>query len=240
MSTIEQTPLRELFSNSGYCHCCRSDTDFVAYSTWLRDFYVCKRCLSIPRQRHIQAVLDTYFPEWERKIIHESSPSNDFISRYCEHYTSSHYLPDVSPGAFKDGIRSENIESLTFEDGSIDLFITQDVLEHVFNPDTAVREINRVLRRGGVHLFTTPKYRDVAKTCRRAQLGPDGSIVHIADPDYHGNPVGDGRSLVTFNFGSDFEELLSEWTGRPVQVFHTKDRRKGLDAEFNEVFVIQA
>lgn len=239
MSEEHDQPI-EILRNSGYCHCCRSETEFVAYSTWFRDNYVCGRCMSLPRQRHVQSILDTFYPGWEGKVIHESSPSNDFISRYCENYSSSQFLPEVAPGASKDGIRSENIEQLTFENGTFDIFITQDVLEHVFNPDKAVREITRVLKPGGIHLFTTPKLPKVMNTYRRAELHPDGSIAYLAEPDYHGNPVGDGRSLVTFYYGNDFEILLSEWAGRTVQVFQTKDRAKGLDADHNEVFVIRA
>lgn len=230
----------ELFRNAGYCHCCRSDTEFVAYGSWLRDYYVCGRCMSIPRQRHIQCVLDSFFPGWEKKQIHESSPSNDMIARHCEDYSASQYLVNVAPGKTHEGVRCENLEALTFDDGVFDVFITQDVLEHVFDPEKASREILRVLRPGGVHIFTTPKHRGLEKTTQRARLEADGTITHILSEEYHGNPVGDGKALVTFDFGDDFEELLSAWTDRSVQVFHTKDRKKGLDAAFNEVFVIKA
>jgi hypothetical protein len=44
---------------------------------------------SIPRQRHLQAVLDDYFTGWERRAIHESSPSNEFVSQFALNYTAS-------------------------------------------------------------------------------------------------------------------------------------------------------
>jgi SAM-dependent methyltransferase len=195
--------------------------------------------MSLPRQRHVQFVLDTMFPGWENKTVHESSPSNDFISRYCSNYASSQYLEGVPLGAVVDGIRCESIEDLTFEDNSIDIFVTQDVLEHVFHPGRAVAEIMRVLRPGGAHVFTAPKHKGLIASIRRAHLRSDGSIEYIHKPEYHGNPVGDGRALVTFDYGYDFESLLSEWSRSPVQAVHTKDRSKGLDAEYNEVFVIR-
>jgi SAM-dependent methyltransferase len=229
----------EFFRNAGYCHCCRSGTEFVAYSDWLRDSYVCGRCMSSPRQRHVQLILDTFFTGWENKIIHESSPASTMISQYCSNYSSSQYFPGSPPGTMVHGVRCENIEALTFDENSIDIFITQDVLEHVFHPDRAIQEIMRVLKPGGVHLFTTPKARNVQETQHRARQEEDGSVTHLYDPEYHGNPVGDGRALVTFLFGSDFEDLLSEWSGRTAQVFHTKDRSKGIDAMFNEIFVLR-
>ena len=227
-----------LFTNTGYCHCCRSATTFVAHEEWLRDFYLCNRCGSIPRQRHIQAYLDTQMPGWERLTVHESSPSNDFIKRYVSDYTASQYFPDVPRGEYRRGVRSEDIEALTLADDSVDIFITQDVLEHVFHPDAAIREIHRVLKPGGVHVFTAPKHKLLETTVQRARMRSDGAVEHVLEENYHGNPIGDNRALVTYDYGVDFELLLSDWSGGIVQTIHTRDRFLGLDAEFNEVFVI--
>ena len=41
-------------------------------------------------------------------------------------------------------------------DGEFDAVLTSEVLEHVFNPDEFLSEINRVLRDGGVLLLTVP------------------------------------------------------------------------------------
>jgi SAM-dependent methyltransferase len=52
--------------------------------------------------------------------------------------------------AFYDGGR------FPFEDGSFDAVICNEVLEHVFEPDAFVREIGRVLKKGGRLLLTVP------------------------------------------------------------------------------------
>jgi SAM-dependent methyltransferase len=227
------------FCNPGFCHCCRTDTTFIALRDWLRDFYICQACGSTPRQRHVQYVLDTRFPGWETRELHESSPSSDYIARHSQRYHSSQYLPGVAPGDTVDDVRCETVEALTFADESLDLFVTQDVLEHVFHPAVAIREIHRVLRPGGAHVFTAPKHKGLIATVQRASLRPDGTIDHPLPAEYHGNPVGDGRALVTYDYGYDFELLLSQWSGASVEVVHTLDRSLGLDAEFNEVFVIR-
>lgn len=222
--------------NLGYCHCCRQNTNFKITGDWLRDQYLCVICGSIPRQRHIQHILDRCFSGWEGTAVHESSPSNTLISRYCDDYSSSQYFSGIKSGDFFDGVRCENLEALTFEDGTFDLFITQDVFEHIFNPDRAAKEIMRVLKPGGAHVFTAPKHKGISKSYQRAKL-VGAEVEHIHEPSYHGNPIGDGRALVTWDYGDDFEFLVNEWSGSFTVTYITRDRALGLDGEYLEVFV---
>ena len=222
--------------NGGWCACCRTDTEFIETGVWLRDQYLCVRCQSIPRWRAVSLTLDKYFPSWGQGTIHESSPSNDFIRRHCEHYSCSYFFDGVPLGKKHEGVRCENLEQLTFADDTFDLFVTQDVLEHVFQPDRAVREIMRVVKPGGAHVFTTPKHKGLRQTCRRATLD-GGTIVHTLEPQYHGNPIGDGRALVTWDYGDDFELCLWEWCRYPTVTYVVRDRQLGLDGEYLEVFV---
>jgi len=229
-----------LLKNEGYCPCCRRTVEFVSHESWLRDHYRCPYCNSLPRNRHIQTTLDHRFPGWESMAIHESSPTYPFFSQYAPGYTYSAYFPDLRPGTYNpEGTRCENVESLTFPDQSFDIFITQDVMEHVFHPDVALREINRVLKPGGAHVFTAPKHKGLLESVRRADLNSDGTINYLLEAQYHGNPQGDGRALVTWDYGYDFEQLMSRWClGARIETLVTVDRARGIDAEFNEVFVI--
>lgn len=224
--------------NTGYCHCCRSSVTFRSENDWLRDNYFCLECRSIPRNRHLRLVLDTKFAGWENADVHECSPVHDFTARYAKRYTRSVYEPEVTPGTMCSGSRCENIETMTYPDESFDLFLTEDILEHVFRPDRAIAEIMRVLRPGGAHVFTAPKHKWITHTRQCAQLIGD-EINYLYEPQYHMAADG-GRSLVTWEYGYDFELLLSEWAGNvPVETHRLMDRSKGIDAEFNEVFVIR-
>jgi SAM-dependent methyltransferase len=223
-------------SNPGWCACCRSDTRFNETGAWLRDQYFCDRCQSIPRFRAINLTLDKYFQGWEQLRIHESSPCNDFIRRYCADYSSSYFFEDVPLGSKHKGSRCENLEMLTFPDNTFDLFVTQDVLEHVFNPGRAIVEIMRVVKPGGAHVFTAPKHNGLRLTAQRAALD-EGQIRHLLEPQYHGNPIGDGRALVTWDYGDDFEVYLWAWCGYPTATYIVRDRALGLDGEYLEVFV---
>ncbi len=193
-------------SNPGYCHCCRRSTVFVAQRAWLRDHYTCGTCHSVPRHRHMSYVLDTVFPGWEHKRIHEASPTSTFVARYASNYTSS---PD-------------DLEQLHFEDNAFDLFITLDVLERVFQPDRAIREILRVLKPGGAHIFTTARHSNIQKSVRREVY-----------------EEGDARPMVTWDYGMDFEALLTQWSGAPVTTYITRDRGLGLDGAHPELFVVR-
>lgn len=48
------------------------------------------------------------------------------------------------------------VEKTPFPDNSFDVIICQECLEHVFNPITVVKEMKRVLNKGGVVFCTTP------------------------------------------------------------------------------------
>jgi ubiquinone/menaquinone biosynthesis C-methylase UbiE len=173
--------------------------------------------------------------------IHESSPcgvSSDFIRKKCKNYSVSYFFPDILPGSYHNGARCENLEKMTFENDTFDIFITQDVFEHVNHPDVAFREIARVLKPGGFHIFTVPLYRDLQVSQPRI-VEKDGEIQHLLEPVYHGNPISSEGSLVTFDYGLDFTELIFRSSGMNTTIYLQKDPKMGLDAEFLEVFISQ-
>jgi SAM-dependent methyltransferase len=76
----------------------------------------------------------------------------------------------------------KDASELPFEDESFDVALMVEVLEHLFAPHSAVAEIHRVLRPGGVLLVTVP---NVAYWRRRVDLALLGRW----------NPFGDDRSV---------------------------------------------
>ncbi len=223
--------------NLGYCCICAADTQFVAEGPWLRDQYFCMKCRSIPRQRSLVETLNRIRPDWRSSVVHESSPGSRYFAEQCPAYSYSFYFEDIAPGSRHPvGHRCENLEALTFPEASFDVFITQDVLEHVFHPDRALAEIMRVLRPGGMHIFTAPKHKALVSTIQRARL-VDGQVEHLLEPNFHGNPIGDGHSLVTWDYGTDFDDLIQQWSGYNTSNHIIRDRRRGIDGEFLDVFV---
>ena len=226
-------------TNKGLCPVCESKVFFIKKEDWLRDFYTCSNCNSIPRQRAIIVALNRFVPEWRNLQIHESSPSGPasaLIEKECSNYIPSQFFQDIPLGKSKDKFRCENLENMTFEDKSFDIIITQDVFEHVMNPAAAFKEINRVLKSGGVHIFTMPWYPHLKQTLQRARV-VNGDIEFLVEPVYHGNPIDSMGSLVTFDWGIDFTDYIYTNSGMFTTIYLVKDEKMGLDAEFLEVFI---
>jgi len=222
----------------GRCPVCDRVVVFVALSDWLRDTYQCMRCGSIPRQRALMQVLDETASEWRELRIHESSPdgaSSQRLADACKGYDASQYWPDVAPGAARDGVRCEDVTRLTFDDASLDLFITQDVFEHVLDAARGFAEIARVLRPGGLHVFTVPWYR-WKPTLVRAQGGEHGPE-YLEPPDYHANPVDPTGSLVITEWGWDLPDVIYRASGMTTTVHAITDPRHGIVGAFREVMV---
>lgn len=65
----------------------------------------------------------------------------------------------------------DDIQASKFEDGTFDLVLCSEVLEHVFNPEIALKTIARILRPGGIAIITTPqKYSLMELSCKLAFL----------------------------------------------------------------------
>ncbi len=186
-------------------------------------------------------VIKNYYPGWKNATIHESSPGARGVSvrlrKECKKYIPSQYFLEETPGEIVDGVQCQNLEALTFDDASIDIHITQDVMEHVFHPDKAFSEIARTLSKGGMHIFTVPMVNKYKKSRRRASIDNNGKVTHLLEPSYHGNPVGDGKSLVTIDWGFDIAEYIFKSCGLFTQIICIDDIEKGIRAEYLEVLI---
>lgn len=105
-------------------------------------------------------------------------------------------------------IRHESITGLSYRGGSLDLLVHSDVLEHVYDLDRALREAARVLRPGGVMLFTVPFFADRPHSLLRGRPRGDGGIEHLEPPEYHGDGVRQGGIYTFHSLGWDFLERV--------------------------------
>ncbi len=188
-------------------------------------------------------VIRQYYTDYKTLSIHESSPAkrgvSEKLSMECSDYSYSHFFDDIPSGERHpdSGDRCENLEALSFPDNSFDLFVTQDVLEHVFHPRKVFREIARVLKPGGAHIFTVPLVNKMQKTSRRAELAKDGEVIHLEEAQYHGNPVDPNGSLVTMDWGYDIGIFVTEAASTPTILIQIDDISSGIRAEYNDVVI---
>jgi SAM-dependent methyltransferase len=226
----------------GRCDICDEDVTFAAATSWLRDTFTCPLCASLPRERALMACLRSYTPDWTTRRIYEAAPVgrglSERLARDAREYVSSHFVPGHPlGGVLPGGHRNEDLEHLGFESGSFDLVITQDVLEHVFDPAAAFAEIGRVLRPGGLHLFTTPLVNGTGPSVCRARRGASGEVELLAPAVYHGNPVDPRGSLVTWDWGYDIVHVIYEASRMPTAIVVIDDLGRGIRAAYVEVLV---
>jgi SAM-dependent methyltransferase len=225
-------------ATKGYCPICQRKTIIIQSGPQAREHYHCVFCGSNPRQRALITILNRVVGEWPTLRIFESSPggvSSDFLQKKCPGYQEAHYFPEVPCGTCLNGVRCENLEALTFADETFDLVVTQDVMEHVLNPEKGFQEIKRVLKHGGHHIFTVP-YNPRGRTVVRAVETESGRR-DLQAPTYHGNPIDPAGSLVTVDWGNDLSDYIYNASGMVTTIYCLADRQILPREEPLEVFV---
>ena len=228
--------------HEGFCCLCDKRVTFRATGPYLRNTLRCPECNLGPRHRAIFWNLNKFLPKWRDMDIHESSPGGDKVSqrlaREAKSYTATQWDPSIPFGSVhpKKGYRSEDLQAQTFADDSFDLVVTQDVFEHIFAPDKAIREIARTLRPNGAFIATVPIVLRREPTRRRASLA-GGEIVHHLPPEYHGNPMSSDGSLVTIDWNYDIVSYLQFHSGLSFMLIFTDNLDIGVRGEHIEVLI---
>lgn len=225
----------------GYCSVC-GENGILYKAGHPRISYFCRGCGAVARNRHLATILGRIMGSGEPYSLPGLVASRPDLKVYqaqargpihqalwgLSGYVCSEYLPDTLPGSVsKSGIRCEDLQQLTFPVDSFDVVITEDVLEHIRDPDAAWREIHRVLKPGGYHVFTIP-YDPGRRTARRVIIEGERDIF-VMPKVYHGDAIRDG--LVYTDFGYDLLDHL-ERIGLPTQCYGAD----GLDGHPHHIY----
>lgn len=171
---------------------------------------------------------ETWFNTRMRAAIHavaffEDDSSNDvyimeqktplyryFHSRYPG-LVGSEFLANAVPFGDCDasGLRNEDATRLTFPDASFDFTMSFECLEHIPDYLAAFREARRILRPGGRFYFTAPFNAASHEHLIRARM-EGGEVVHLMEPEWHGDPVTDKGILCFQHFGWAIIDELKE------------------------------
>lgn len=229
-----------LYHRVGRCTVCGRMTIFFCLDPdSFRNSMICLFCRSASRNRHVAKVMLNIMDRQTASIADlpakgvfsiYNTATNDCFSRVLRDYNgyfSSCYKEEVPPGTeISPRTSCQDIETLTYADGSFDFVITEDVFEHVRHPGKGFREIFRVLRPGGYHVFTIPFHFDRPTITRVDTTGDDD--VHLLPPEYHGDPLR-GTILAYRTFGIDlFEQLNAIGFETRVNFSTVADRKYGI------------
>lgn len=215
----------------GYCTLCGNYGVFLSYEPidfpCKRNSFICQSCGSLARNRH---VAHTILAEFQDRVNCESLSRfaslfdgdiwigciKEAVSRalgLSSNVTRSEFIDGMSSGEIReDGVMCQDVQRTSFDDERFDVIITEDVLEHVADPDRAFHEIGRILRPGGKHIFTIPIDWGSAISYRRASV-VDGNLIHHHQPEIHGDPFRKDGVLAFYTFGVDVVERFCALTG---------------------------
>ncbi len=201
------------------CRCCQKYSLIVSLSAG-GERKLCLRCRANLRYEMLAEVLRNLVGgELNNKTIVELDPKSPlrffFKDLDPDKYIRTYYRETDELGTTRyDGARCEDITQLTFNDSSVDLIVSSDVLEHVPDFYAAMEESLRVLVKGGIHVFTVPT---IGKTLKRAEL-VNGSVKHLTVPEYHSDPLNVEGILAYWTFGFDLPDVFPIQGGQIFQM----------------------
>jgi SAM-dependent methyltransferase len=218
------------------------------------DYFACRSKLRaegcpygscVSRDRALAKSVFSRFSRAELKTaaVHEAAPSSRgltvWLRQNCPGYIQSGYFPTEPFGTMVGAFRNEDLEHQTFGDDIFDLVMHLDVLEHLFDPFAALREIARTLKHEGVCIFTAPTYEGRVRSEQVAFIEPDGKVRTIGKPEYHGNPQRPGEgALVTWRYGYDLPRLINQSTGLDVEVRRWESPNDAIAGFMTEVYIL--
>ena len=231
------------FELAGECVICGTERSFVTSGSYTslvlpggrtlpnwREHLVCRGCGFNNRQRASYHLL--------LQEVRPSHQSRYYLTEFVTGYpallarrfpltTGSEYLgPEHGPGQLVAGVPHEDLQALSFEDGSLDVILSLDVIEHVPDERMAFSEMARCLRPGGTLLVTAPTRIDHDDNAIRAVMSASGEVTHILEPEYHGNPIDpEAGSLCYRYFGWQVLSQLKEAGFRDAQLLTYWSRR---------------
>jgi SAM-dependent methyltransferase len=107
-------------------------------------------------------------------------------------------------------VNHEDLHNLSYRTSSLDIVLTSETMEHIPNWQKAKKEIFRVLKPGGKHIFTAPVI--LTRKTRVRSLEKDGKEIKLLPDSFHGCTRGVRSSdyIVRTEFGADFRREIDE------------------------------
>ncbi|MDI6807226.1 MAG: class I SAM-dependent methyltransferase [Candidatus Aenigmarchaeota archaeon] len=82
------------------------------------------------------------------------------------------YGMDIRIKKYKKGVVQGDAQSIPFKDNSFDTVIAGELIEHLVNPEKFLRESNRILRKNGILIITTPNKKSWVNRLLKSSFHP--------------------------------------------------------------------
>jgi SAM-dependent methyltransferase len=149
------------------------------------------------------------YPESLIYITEQVTPLFSFLKNKFPNIIGSEYLGnDIQFGTLKNNIRHEDMTKLSFRNESIDHYLSFECFEHIPSYKDAITEIYRTLKPHGFFLGSFPFDINSPDNLIKAKIDEKGNIIHLTEPEYHGDPVNEKGILCYTVFGW---EMLDEF-----------------------------
>lgn len=150
------------------------------------DNFACPKCHCTDRERHLRLYFEHVGLDRVAagsRILHFAPEAR--FSEWIHSLGPSLYVQvDLAPSS--PAVAHADIQCMDFRDESFDMVIANHVLEHVVDLDSALKEVGRVMRIGGVAILQTPWCSGLSKTiedpsvveplARRALFGQEDHV----------------------------------------------------------------
>jgi hypothetical protein len=150
----------------GVCTVCGSQTTFRPFSENVRESGICTHCGSCNRHRQLGLLLrmraktslegPLQVPEFQKVLTLDWESPLAEVLKTRKNTVRAVCANGSSPQGCPSDVQKEDLSRLSQEDGSVDIVISSELMQKCKNPYGAHREISRILKRGGCHLFTVP------------------------------------------------------------------------------------
>jgi SAM-dependent methyltransferase len=182
--------------------------------------YRCIKCKSSLIHRAIGYVFSQVPTNAESKIYELSAHGAfyKYLQPRFPYLTTSDFIPGVRSGLMYKGRTIQDVEHLTYFNETFDVVTSTEVFEHVADDARGYREVLRVLKPGGIFVFTVPVNGWYEKTVERAYRNEKNEVVDILEPEYHGDYMGKGI-LAFRNYGTDLVDKLKMIGFSDVQLY---------------------
>lgn len=226
----------------GRCAVCDGDATFPGnpVTDSVREGMYCSICGSTGRQRAVAMVLMDALAAPGHARVYMSEHASSFyvgLHRRVGRLHGSEYgiglrrRLQMSSWLWRSRVlelvQLEDVTALSFRPASMDAVVCQDVLEHVPDYRAALREFARVLKPSGTLVLTVPYYDDASQSVQIARHCAGGSVEHVGEPEYHGDPVR-GGVLCYHHFGWDLLHAMRDAGFADARACRVHDLNRGL------------